>query len=254
MLEFNTGAVRSNDAENEAWYLISPIAWKRLALAYGQLCIDEFAVYNDLRINLSECIREIRDYLAGSRSEVDPLARALMYLCEALQIEETESPTPIYPTPLEYIDFIQTRYDAISPVGLRRIAERYRLGEKKYSAYNCEKGFPVHDLLNHAIRHIQMHLAGNVDEPGDDNLGGVAWGLCMAMHSEEMWPELNRGYLRGPNCSMTPDIEEKIEEWRKLKASLPKDFDYHNHTQAEIIKAAQQLESNTPSPKGKKKK
>ena len=213
MPEFTTGAIRSNDAEEEAYYLISPIAWRRLAIAYKDLSHSEISSYDTMCLNLNECLYKINSYLYGDRS-CDYLAYALLYLFEALQIQETGKPTPNVPQVDDEI-----RFDLISPVGLRRLAQRYRIGEKKYTAYNCEKGFPIHDLLNHGIRHINMHIAGWEDEPGDDNLGGVAWNICMAMHSEELWPELNKGHLRGPNCSLTEDIEAKIKEELSAKVS-----------------------------------
>lgn len=95
------------------------------------------------------------------------------------------------------------RYDLVTPIGLKRVAQAYAEGAAKYSAFNCEKGFPVHDLLNHAIRHCFIYLSGDRSE---DHLGHAAWGLMMACHSEELWPELNKGTLRGPGCK--PPIEE----------------------------------------------
>lgn len=243
MPKFDTGAVRSDDAENEAYYLISPIAWARLARVYAFVSDDVFGPYDDMRINLNECLECLIIYLRGNQThetpEDDQLGRALMYLFEALQIQETGKTTPLYPTPEEIIECYEERYDAISPVGLRRLAERYRIGEKKYSAYNCEKGFPVHDLLNHAIRHLKMHFAGKEDEPGDDNLGGVAWNICMAMHSEEMWPDLNKGHLRGPNCTLTPEILEAIDLKLKSKKDIVKPKPRTKKSKAQIFKGVE---------------
>lgn len=91
-----------------------------------------------------------------------------------------------------------TRYDLVTPIGLRRVAEAYAEGARKYSAHNCEKGMPIHDLLNHAIRHAYLYLSGDRSE---DHLGHAAWGFMMACHSEELWPDLNEGTLRGPGCT-----------------------------------------------------
>ena len=95
------------------------------------------------------------------------------------------------------------RYDLVSPIGLRRLAETCHEGAKKYSPFNWERGFPIDDLLNHAIRHTFMFLAGDRSE---DHLAHAAWNLFGAMHSEELWPELNKGRLRGPGC-MAPESE-----------------------------------------------
>lgn len=90
-----------------------------------------------------------------------------------------------------------TRYDLISPIGLRRLAETCREGAEKYSDYNWERGMPVGEMLNHGIRHLYQYLAGNRDE---DHLAHAAWNCFAAMHSEEMWPDLNRGTLREAGC------------------------------------------------------
>jgi hypothetical protein len=89
------------------------------------------------------------------------------------------------------------RYDLISPVGLRRVAETCKEGAEKYSDFNWERGMPIHDLLNHAIPHIYKYLSGDRTE---DHLAHAAWNLMAAMHSEELWPELNAGRLRTAGC------------------------------------------------------
>jgi len=90
-------------------------------------------------------------------------------------------------------DAEKTRYDLISPIGLRAVAEACAEGAEKYGDFNWERGMPAGDLLNHAIRHIYMFLGGDRNE---DHLGHAAWGLMAAIHSLEVWPELNEGKLR----------------------------------------------------------
>ncbi len=89
------------------------------------------------------------------------------------------------------------RYDLVSPIGLREVARACAEGAEKYGDWNWEKGMPVHDLLNHAIAHIYGFLSGDRSEP---HLGHAAWNLLAAIHSDELWPELNAGTLRGSNC------------------------------------------------------
>jgi hypothetical protein len=88
------------------------------------------------------------------------------------------------------------RYDLITPIGLRRLAETYDEGSKKYSDYNWEKGMPISDLLNHAVAHIYAFLSGDKTE---DHLAHAAWNLLSACHSQEKWPHLNQN-LRQENC------------------------------------------------------
>lgn len=90
-----------------------------------------------------------------------------------------------------------TRYDLISPIGLEAVARACAEGASKYGDWNWERGMPVHDLLNHALRHIYCYLAG---DRTDDHLGHAAWNLLAAVHSDALWPELNAATLRGPGC------------------------------------------------------
>lgn len=94
-------------------------------------------------------------------------------------------------------DAESTRYDLITPIGLRRVAEACAEGAKKYADYNWEKGMPILDLLNHAIRHVYLFLAGDRSE---DHLGHAGWNLLAACHSDEQWPELNQNTLRTHGC------------------------------------------------------
>jgi hypothetical protein len=98
-------------------------------------------------------------------------------------------------------DCEQTRYDLISPIGLRRLAETYAEGADKFGAFNWENGMPVTDLLNHGIAHIYKFLSGDRSE---DHLAHAAWNLLGAIHSMEQWPHLNEPWLRGAGCVVPP--------------------------------------------------
>lgn len=86
------------------------------------------------------------------------------------------------------------RYDLISPIGLRRLAETYKEGSVKYGDHNWQKGLPVSDILNHTIRHVYLYLGGDRSE---DHLAHAAWGLFAAMHFEELRPDLVDVYQYG---------------------------------------------------------
>lgn len=94
--------------------------------------------------------------------------------------------------------FEEFRYDLVSPIGLREVARTCAEGAAKYSDYNWERGMPVHDLLNHAIAHIYQFLSGDRSEP---HLPHAAWNLLAAIHSDELWPDLNAGTLREDGCT-----------------------------------------------------
>ena len=94
------------------------------------------------------------------------------------------------------------RYDLITPIGLRRIAETYKEGTDKYGAFNWEKGMPISDILNHAIAHIYQFLSGV--ESGEDDLAHAAWNLLAAMHMQETHPNLDHE-LRTPCTQKTSE-------------------------------------------------
>ena len=103
------------------------------------------------------------------------------------------------------------RFDLISPIGLREVARTCAEGAAKYDDFNWERGMPVHDLLNHAIAHVYQYLSGDRSEP---HLPHAAWNLLAAIHSEELWPQLNDGTLRSPGCvapSVAGNSRERVE-------------------------------------------
>jgi len=83
-------------------------------------------------------------------------------------------------------DADHTRFDLIPPTALRRLAETCAEGAAKYGARNWERGFPATSLINHALRHLNLWLAGDNTE---DHLAHAAWNLAALMHFEELRPE-----------------------------------------------------------------
>lgn len=79
------------------------------------------------------------------------------------------------------------RYDLISTIGLRRLAETYGEGAAKYGPHSYLKGFPASDLMNHALAHLNKFREGDASE---DHLAHAAWGLFSMMHFQETRPEL----------------------------------------------------------------
>ena len=84
-------------------------------------------------------------------------------------------------------DVSSTRYDLITPIGLRRLAATYAEGAAKYGDRNWEQGMPASDTINHAIRHINLWLSGDTTE---DHLAHAAWNLLAVAHFEETRPDL----------------------------------------------------------------
>ena len=90
-----------------------------------------------------------------------------------------------------------TRYDLISPIAMRRLAETYAEGFVKYGAGNWLKGIPQSNLFNHLQRHLLMYQAGDRSE---DHLGHALWNLVTLTHFDETRPDL---------CDLTQNVTEK---------------------------------------------
>lgn len=81
-----------------------------------------------------------------------------------------------------------TRFDLISPIALRRLAETYAEGATRYGDYNWRAGMPFSDTINHCLAHIFQYLKGDKTE---DHLAHASWNLFALMHFEETHPEMN---------------------------------------------------------------
>lgn len=81
------------------------------------------------------------------------------------------------------------RYDLMmsNNVAMRRIAETFGEGFKKYGADNWKKGFPTSEYYNHAMIHLSAWTAGDFSE---DHLAHACWNLMAIMWQEENKPEL----------------------------------------------------------------
>lgn len=104
------------------------------------------------------------------------------------------------------------RFDLISPIGLRRLAETYGEGAIKYNDENWLKGINAKNLMNHALVHINKWLAGDKTE---DHLAHASWNLFAIMHFEETRPELI-------------DITTRISGFEQVKEMIKKGMDTLN--------------------------
>lgn len=96
------------------------------------------------------------------------------------------------------------RYDLISPVALRRLAEVYAEGAKKYGDNNWLKGIPSSDLLNHMQRHIGLWQQGDKTE---DHLAHALWNLVALIHFSETRPDL----IQQPYVAKSEERQGKLE-------------------------------------------
>lgn len=74
------------------------------------------------------------------------------------------------------------RYDLIPPHALKRVAELYARGAKKYSDNNWYMGIPSQQMLASLMRHLEAFRCGETDE---DHLAAVVWNALALMQYEE---------------------------------------------------------------------
>lgn len=83
----------------------------------------------------------------------------------------------------------ELRYDLMldNDVAMRRIAEVFGEGFRKYPFRNWKKGFPESVYINHAFEHLRMHITGDTTE---DHIAHATWNLMSLMFTQERRPEL----------------------------------------------------------------
>jgi len=86
------------------------------------------------------------------------------------------------------------RYDLVSPIALRRYAERMEDGMDKYGERNWEKGQSLMGYLDSAERHINDYKEQIIRgrRLTEDHIAAVMWNVASFMHTEEM---IDEGWL-----------------------------------------------------------
>ena len=79
------------------------------------------------------------------------------------------------------------RYDLLPWDAIHELAIHCEQGAKKYGERNCEKGIPIHSLIDSAIRHLSCYLRGMKDEP---HLRAALWNVAFAIWMEKNRPEM----------------------------------------------------------------
>jgi hypothetical protein len=74
------------------------------------------------------------------------------------------------------------RFDLLPCKALRRMARHFEKGAVKYGIRNWEKGMPLSDYMDSALRHAFAHLEGKRDE---DHAAAAAWNLLCFLDTEE---------------------------------------------------------------------
>lgn len=81
------------------------------------------------------------------------------------------------------------RFDLVPPIPLKRLAQHYENGAKKYAERNWEKGLVLGRFLDSALRHLNEYKDGDRSE---DHLAAAAWNVFGFIHTEAM---IRRGKL-----------------------------------------------------------
>jgi len=158
----------------------------------------EHTANNRFELNTIQCLDRDKFLLSGRWECFEALYKH--YGNKLLSIQNVESFTPdrktFFTGAERSNDADSTRYDLISSVGLRRLAETYAEGAKKYSDHNWRKGIPSSECMNHAQRHLNIYLSGDRSE---DHLAHAAWNLFTIMDNEENLPEM-MDFWQKPNA------------------------------------------------------
>lgn len=183
---FETGAVRSTERQGFRYDLITPVGLRAMA-TYYQIQPNWNNMPPDKHIAV--CLDFTYAFLAnpGEQRNLYAATAALFHAVAAFDQEKYFANEP-----MSNGDY---NYHLIPRSALKRVAAAYDEGAKKYSAYNCEKGMPVSDTLNHAIAHLFDWLKGDTSE---DHLGHACWNYLMAIHNLFMHPTINHGLRETP--------------------------------------------------------
>ena len=79
------------------------------------------------------------------------------------------------------------RYDLLPWEAIHEVAVHCEQGALKYGERNCERGIPIHSLIDSALRHLSLYMQGADDEP---HLRAAAWNILFAMWTEKVRPEM----------------------------------------------------------------
>lgn len=120
---------------------------------------------------------------------IPPFAKRKHLECQSIPVVPMAKPETVTHASgaVRSADAKDVRYDLISPHFLEAMAKTYAEGAAKYGDNNWLKGFPASDLLNHALRHINLWQTGDDSE---DHLAHAAWNLGAIIHFSATKPEL----------------------------------------------------------------
>lgn len=90
------------------------------------------------------------------------------------------------------------RMDLLPWEAIVEVSKHCEEGALKYGERNCEKGIPIHSLVDSAFRHLAKYTMGETDEP---HLRAAAWNILFAIYMEIRHPEMQDIPTRMPEPS-----------------------------------------------------
>lgn len=93
------------------------------------------------------------------------------------------------------------RYDLLPTYAIKRLAQHFENGARKYADENWRKGIPLRRFLDSALRHAFNYLEGQRDE---DHAAAAAWNILALIETEEM---IRRGLL--------PATLDNLPDWTR---------------------------------------
>lgn len=105
-------------------------------------------------------------------------------------------------------DADQLAFTLIHPIMTISLAKTLAEGAAKYNRMNWELGSSVEDNINHVLRHLCLYLSGDRSEP---HLEHAFCDMGFAVVESVLRPDGGKTTLRGPGCTLTPDILNYLE-------------------------------------------
>lgn len=119
--------------------------------------------------------------------EVIPEGRQVCPSCEDIEIKDSGNRTQFETGAVRDIHQGKGRYDLLPWDAIHELAQHCEQGALKYGERNCEKGIPIHSLIDSGIRHLSCYLRGMKDEP---HLRAALWNIAFAIYMEKNHPEM----------------------------------------------------------------
>ena len=119
------------------------------------------------------------------------LSKAVKMVCESVKnhygIADSGHRTEFATGAVRDIHEGKGRYDLLPWDAIHELAQHCEQGAKKYGERNCERGIPIHSLIDSAVRHLSCYLRGMKDEP---HLRAALWNVAFAIWMEKNRPEM----------------------------------------------------------------